>query len=524
MSRKELGLCTKSLRYPIFDSVVMATADGGTMQSFQKHIEDMRNLTLCKICLKPFFEPYIISCGHTYCYGCLRSWFGNNTDRTKTKSCPDCRIVVEVQPAPNYILRDLTHMFIDRAELLPEDESVQEHNKDKEEAASQLTRDRDGPGLFQGIFNHRLPTHLLRGPIHDIEDGVDRCPVCNWELEHGVCAGCGLNMNDSDYDTDDTEDSMAFDIPRPEGMFYGVGSDSEDDSSEDESNLSGPNEYDHHDDFLDNENEDDADDMDETEGLAQSDDYYDEDARDAAFLRASRRVVMSDEDSSDEEEEDDDEDDEDEMQPRERRPRPRPTFAAVELSEDEATNYDESDNEMEHDMTNQRMEQAESEDEEPVARFRSTSNSRAKAVSTHRRRPLVVVDDDDEDEASIQSGSASFSSRAKTESSASEDSSDEDEDPAGERPESVSDGSFESESQLEAGNSQELQEDSESEDSDETIRTPQPRHIRRQKLQNQRARRPQPHQSRILPSMSNYPHNAPDEIAPRGQSKAERVY
>lgn len=153
----------------------MATAAGGdTMQSFQKHIEDMRSLTLCKICLKPFFEPYIISCGHTYCYGCLRSWFGNTTDRKKTKSCPDCRVTVKVQPAPNYILRDLTHMFIDRAELLPEDESVQEHAQDKQDAAAQLTQDREGAGLFQGVFKQAGDFQYMLQPIRDLEDSTLR--------------------------------------------------------------------------------------------------------------------------------------------------------------------------------------------------------------------------------------------------------------------------------------------------------------------------------------------------------------
>lgn len=494
----------------------MATPDSGTMQSFQKHIEDMRSLTLCKICLKPFFEPYIISCGHTYCYSCLRSWFGNNTDRAKTKSCPDCRVVVRVQPAPNYILRDLTHMFIGRAELLPEDESVQEHDKDKQEAAAQLTKDREGAGLFQGVFNQILPTHL-RGPIRDLEDGVDRCPMCNWELDHGVCAGCGLDMNESDYESEDTEISIReIDIDRPpQGMFYGVGSDSDDDSSEDESNLSGPNEYDHHDDFLDNENEDDVDDLDDMEGMVDQEDFYPQRHR-ASVRRRHRRVAFSDEESSEGE-------DEDEPRSGRTHPQSRSAYSAVHLVEDSATNYDDSENDMEPDRADHETIQIDSDDEQPVIR----AQANAGAVSATRRRPLVVDDDEDEEE-DVQSEHAFFSSQAGTETSANEEESDDDGTLSDQTSDSDSEDSSGSESESEMQIGHVPQEASDSEDTDDTAQPepPQPRDVRQQRLQNQRARRPQQHHSRILPPMSNYPHNGPDErMSQRGQtSKATRVY
>src|SRR6201999_2354595 len=110
-------------------------AASNLLSIFQKYMEDMRNLSLCKICIKPFYEPFILPCGHTYCYSCLASWFGGGHGRKNRKSCPDCRAKVRAQPSPNYLLRDLVHMFIGRAELLPEDETVQEHQKAKEEEA-----------------------------------------------------------------------------------------------------------------------------------------------------------------------------------------------------------------------------------------------------------------------------------------------------------------------------------------------------------------------------------------------------
>ncbi|EXJ79264.1 hypothetical protein A1O3_08765 [Capronia epimyces CBS 606.96] len=190
----------------------MATADISLLSTFQKHIEDMRSLSLCKICIKPFYEPFILPCGHTYCYSCLASWFGGSQSRKRKKNCPDCRAEVKVQPSPNYLLRDLVHMFISRAELLPEDETVQEHQQAKEDEAVMLAADRTGGGLFKGAFvQPRHHHHIVSWGqgIMDHEDGVIRCPECHWELEDGQCLQCGfLQYEPGDSDSDFDEDSL----------------------------------------------------------------------------------------------------------------------------------------------------------------------------------------------------------------------------------------------------------------------------------------------------------------------------
>lgn len=508
-----------------------AAAGGDTMQSFQKHIEDMRSLTLCKICLKPFFEPYIISCGHTYCYGCLRSWFGNTTDRKKTKSCPDCRVTVKVQPAPNYILRDLTHMFIDRAELLPEDESVQEHAQDKQDAAAQLTQDREGAGLFQGVFKQAGDFQYMLQPIRDLEDNVWRCPACTAEIEDGVCSGCGLHVGDSDFDSD-SEDSLDAVMDRPpHPAFYGVGSDSDDRDTEDESNISGPDEYDRNDDFLDNEDEDDMDDLSEADAMAEAEADWLAHHRLGPFgYRPSTfrayNLPLSDQDSDDDS---DDEDQDEDVRPAWMGRRLRAPGSVRTVSEDSATNYDESEEEEQRmDSTHHGVQGFESDNEQQSV-VPETSSSPARAP-VNRRRPVVISDD--EDDGNAQEEGDSHSPRARTISPAGGEGSDDNGTVSDMSSDSESDSDSDDSGDSESEDHNEAQEAGDSEDSDDTILPPQSRHMRQQRLQSKRARRPHQHQARPLsadlstPPSREYLYGRQDDaIAQRGsRGRAARVY
>ena len=72
------------------------------LQNSAMDLEDLRTLITCRVCIRPLYEPYTISCGHTFCYSCLRQWF--DRDRLQ-KTCPDCRTMVVQQPAPAYLVR-----------------------------------------------------------------------------------------------------------------------------------------------------------------------------------------------------------------------------------------------------------------------------------------------------------------------------------------------------------------------------------------------------------------------------------
>lgn len=118
----------------------------------------------------------------------------------------------------------MTQIFANRTELLPLGETTEEHKKWQEEEAALVEKDRSdtGPsgGLFRGCFTRRrgilgsrFPADYMdRPPIRDVEDGVDRCPRCTWELEDGLCHSCGYPSGAEDLsDTDSPEYAVDFD-------------------------------------------------------------------------------------------------------------------------------------------------------------------------------------------------------------------------------------------------------------------------------------------------------------------------
>ncbi|PYI06605.1 hypothetical protein BO78DRAFT_407291 [Aspergillus sclerotiicarbonarius CBS 121057] len=168
----------------------------GLFQTLQGHVDDIRSILQCGVCIRPLYEPYTLACGHTFCYSCLTSWFVGGRHN---KTCPDCRAPVKAQPAPAYLVRAVVQMFTSRPELLDKGETTDEHLRHQREEAGRLERDKlnthpkEG-GLFRGTFNKRIPTAQ---PIVDLEDNVVRCPRCSWELEEDSgCAQCGYRQDD----------------------------------------------------------------------------------------------------------------------------------------------------------------------------------------------------------------------------------------------------------------------------------------------------------------------------------------
>ncbi|CAI7565259.1 unnamed protein product [Penicillium glandicola] len=216
----------------------------GLVNTLQGHVDDIRTLIQCGICIRPLYEPFTIACGHTFCYSCLSSWFAGGRSK---RTCPDCRAPVKTQPAPAYLVRAVVQMFTGRAELLDRGETTTEHTKNQREEAERLDQDKANShptegGLFGGLFKPKPPQ--LK-PVIDIDDGVVRCPLCSWELEGDNCAGCGYRYRPGSEETDDSG-SADFSETDLDSM-------DDDDGIEEEEEEGEPVESDHFDDIDDND-------------------------------------------------------------------------------------------------------------------------------------------------------------------------------------------------------------------------------------------------------------------------------
>jgi len=77
----------------------------------------------------------------------------------------------------------MVEMFTKRGELMPSDESIDQHTQKRAEEIAEVDRDRNGAtGLFKGVF----PNNGGQGRVfRDEQDGVWRCPGCHHEHEGG---------------------------------------------------------------------------------------------------------------------------------------------------------------------------------------------------------------------------------------------------------------------------------------------------------------------------------------------------
>ncbi|KKY29018.1 putative ring finger domain-containing protein [Phaeomoniella chlamydospora] len=107
-------------------------------------------------------------------------------------------------------------MFVSREELLPRDDTLQEHHEAMLAEAQLVETDKRDKsatgGLFKGVFkNASILGQAARAVLRDLEDGVDRCPMCSWELEDGLCNHCGFDAAGSVDFSDDDGQSISTD-------------------------------------------------------------------------------------------------------------------------------------------------------------------------------------------------------------------------------------------------------------------------------------------------------------------------
>ena len=84
----------------------------------------------------------------------------------------------------------MVDIFMKRTELMPPDESMEQHQQRRADETEAVEKDKSSAtGLFRGTFPK------TRDFIYDEADGVTRCPVCLSEYEGGeLCNSCGAEV------------------------------------------------------------------------------------------------------------------------------------------------------------------------------------------------------------------------------------------------------------------------------------------------------------------------------------------
>jgi hypothetical protein len=110
----------------------------------------------------------------------------------------------------------MVEIFTKRSELMPSDESAEQHKTKGAEELADVEKDKNGPdGLFKGVFPAQS-----RELKYDEADGVWRCPGCLAEHEGGpTCSNCGSPV-DSMHDFSDMDEVDFDDFEDDDGMHH----------------------------------------------------------------------------------------------------------------------------------------------------------------------------------------------------------------------------------------------------------------------------------------------------------------
>lgn len=179
------------------------------------------------------YVPFITSCGHSFCYGCITNWFQNKLN------CPTCRTDLEQPPSLNVQLRTISRSITELMAEVSGPVQGQQMLNAMTDANEEYQRSYESGDLFEGIFK-KLALTLI-----DNSDGVPRCGNCHWEAHGSSCLHCGTRFRISrDDDYYDSDDGDAYDEDENENDNAGDG-DGEDGGDD-------VNEYDSDDSFVDN--------------------------------------------------------------------------------------------------------------------------------------------------------------------------------------------------------------------------------------------------------------------------------
>ncbi|KTW32142.1 ubiquitin-protein ligase PSH1 [Pneumocystis jirovecii RU7] len=157
-----------------------------------------RSLT-CEICAELFASPFMLFCGHVFCYGCILDWLLHK------RTCPTCRQSICQRPALAYFVQEMVEVFVRRMEAQDPDGEGYAARIHQQEQRQRMENNKES--LFYDLFSE---TSGFAGVLRDREDGVMRCIQCYWEIEGPACTHCGFQFSDENFGSlDDFSDRHA---------------------------------------------------------------------------------------------------------------------------------------------------------------------------------------------------------------------------------------------------------------------------------------------------------------------------
>lgn len=165
----------------------------------------------CLICSELMHVPFLASCGHSFCYGCLDVWF-----ETKV-NCPTCRKDMKEPPLLNLSLKEHSKAISD---LIIDTLEDQQLRAEMAQSRAQLIDDYEKASRSKSLFGKAFLSALT---LVDTSDGVPRCGNCHWEAHGSVCLNCGVHFRHPRSDLYyDSEDGDAYNEDDEEVELHGV--------------------------------------------------------------------------------------------------------------------------------------------------------------------------------------------------------------------------------------------------------------------------------------------------------------
>ena len=175
-----------------FDELKVGNSASESMSTNAKHSVDLERLKsslTCSICLDIMAFPQTVTCGHSFCFHCIKMWLQEKRQTSSVQKCPSCRSEMAFTPICNVALENQIDLCL---------EQMQRSSSQDSEAGKLKNRIKEAKDAFKA--DQQLWNKIwTRSAVFDEEDNVFRCPYCQHEVIDGICSYCEAELGPEDF-------------------------------------------------------------------------------------------------------------------------------------------------------------------------------------------------------------------------------------------------------------------------------------------------------------------------------------